>query len=169
MSRKLSALISAFATLLLIVSSVQPAAAAGPQISVVSLSKSSLSRGDSIRVEYRITDDGNGCCNPHDVYVYDPNGAWVTRVQGVRVSGTDANSLWGANITIPVNSVGQNQGTALMAGTYTFKTQTTDSQNNYSDLVLLGTVSVVIGAAAPQISVVSLSKASLSRGECNQS
>ena len=154
MSRRLSALISAFATLLLIVSSVQPAAAAGPQISVVSLSKSSLSRGDSIRVEYRITDDGNGCCNPHDVYVYDPNGAWVTRVQGAKISGTASNSTWRADITIPVNSVGQNQGTPLMAGTYTFRTQTTDSQINWTDLVLLGTASVVVASpsATPRVS-----------------
>jgi hypothetical protein len=81
--------------------------------------------------------------------MYDPAGAWVTRVQGSRVSGTDQNSVWAANITVPVNSQGQNQGSALTAGTYTFRTQTTDAQNNYSDLVLLGSVSIVVSAPTP--------------------
>ena len=81
--------------------------------------------------------------------MYDPSGAWVTRVQGSRISGTDQNSTWSANITVPVNSVGQNSGRALAAGTYSFKTQTTDLQNNYSDLVLLGTVTVTVTSSTP--------------------
>jgi hypothetical protein len=116
-----------------------------PQISAVSINKTSLAPGESLRVEYRITDDGQ-CCNPHDVYMYDPAGAWVTRVQGTRISGTSQNGVWAANVTVPINSQGQNQGRALTAGTYTFRTQTTDAQNNFSDLVLLGSVSVVVAA-----------------------
>ena len=115
MSRSAKSFFAIALSFLLASSFVSPAVAAGPQISVVSISKASLSPGDSLRVEYRITDDGQ-CCNPHDVYMYDPSGAWVTRVQGTRVSGTDQNSLWGANITVPVNSVGSNQGVALTAG-----------------------------------------------------
>jgi hypothetical protein len=148
-----------------------------PQISVVSINKTSLAPGESLRVEYRITDDGQ-CCNPHDVYMYDAAGAWVTRVQGTRISGTSQNGVWAANITVPVNSQGQNQGRPLTAGTYTFRTQTTDAQNNFSDLVLLGSVSVVVSAPtptptlsptpvpiAPQIAVVSINKTSLAPGE----
>ena len=143
MSRSAKSILSIALSFLIGTGFISPAVAAGPQISVVSISKTSIAPGDSLRVEYRITDDGQ-CCNPHDVYMYDPAGAWVTRVQGTKVSGTDQNSVWGANITVPVNSVGQNQGTALTAGSYTFRTQTTDAQNNYSDLVLLGSVSVVL-------------------------
>jgi len=148
MALRLKTFISFLISLALTAGFVAPASASGPQITVVSISKSSLSPGESLRVEYRITDDGQ-CCNPHDVYMYDPAGAWVTRVQGSRVSGTDQNSVWAANITVPVNSQGQNQGSALTAGTYTFRTQTTDAQNNYSDLVLLGSVSVVVSAPTP--------------------
>ena len=36
-----------------------------------------------------------------------------------------------------------------MAGTYTFRTQTTDSQINWTDLVLLGTASVVVTSPSP--------------------
>ena len=111
MSRSAKSIFAIALSFLLATGFISPAMAAGPQISVVSISKTSLAPGESLRVEYRITDDGQ-CCNPHDVYMYDPAGAWVTRVQGTRVSGTDANSVWGANITVPVNSVGQNQGTA---------------------------------------------------------
>jgi len=148
MAFRLKTFISFLISLALTAGFVAPASASGPQITVVSISKSSLSPGESLRVEYRITDDGQ-CCNPHDVYMYDPAGAWVTRVQGSRVSGTDQNSVWAANITVPVNSQGQNQGSALTAGTYTFRTQTTDAQNNYSDLVLLGSVSIVVSAPTP--------------------
>ena len=160
MSRKLSGLITAFVTLVLVASSLSPAAASSPQISVVSISLPTVLIGQTVSVEYRITDDGQ-CCNPHDVYMYDSSGAWVTRVQGTRISGTDQNSVWRANFTVPVNSEGQNYGTALTPGTYSFKTQTTDLQNNYSDLVLLGTISAVTGAAAPQISLITLSARTL--------
>ena len=40
-------------------------------------------------------------------------------------------------------------GSALTAGRYSFRTQTTDAQNNFSDLVLLGTVSVVVASSTP--------------------
>jgi len=163
MSRKINKVLCALVTLFL-VASMQTASATAPQISVISINKSSVERGDSLVVQYRITDDGP-CCNPHDVYMYDSSGAWVTRVQGSRISGTDQNSTWRADITVPVNSVGQNSGRALAAGTYSFKTQTTDAQNNYSDLVLLGTVRLVDETpTAPQISVISISKSSVARG-----
>ena len=148
MSRKINNVLCALVTLLLVASSIQTASATAPQISVISINKSSVERGDSLVVQYRITDDGS-CCNPHDVYMYDSSGAWVTRVQGSRISGTDQNSTWRADIAVPVNSVGQNSGRALAAGTYSFKTQTTDAQNNYSDLVLLGTVTVTVGTPTP--------------------
>lgn len=96
MSMRLKTVVGLVLSVILAAGFVAPASASAPVISAVSVSKTSLSPGETVRVEYRITDDGQ-CCNPHDVYMYDPSGAWVTRVQGSRVSGTDQNAVYAAD------------------------------------------------------------------------
>jgi hypothetical protein len=112
-----------------------PADAQNPVVVVGSgvLSTSSLeTSGGTVSVTYRITDDV-GCCGYHQAWMYYPNGTVVQQVTPSQSSGDAKNGTFRASFTVPSGAV---------AGSYQIKAQATDLAGKYTELQLLGTVTV---------------------------
>ena len=96
------------------------------------LSNSSIAPGQSFTLSYRITDDV-GCCNPHNAFLYAPNGSTIASASAQRISGTVTDGIYQATFTLPISAG---------AGTYTLKSQVTDLTGKYSHLQLLASFTI---------------------------
>jgi uncharacterized protein affecting Mg2+/Co2+ transport len=104
------------------------------------LTTSSLeTSGGTVAVTYRITDDV-GCCGYHQAWMYYPNGTVVQQVTPALISGDEKNGTFRASFNVP---------SGVVAGSYQIKAQATDMAGKYTNLQLLGTVTV--SAPAPVI------------------
>jgi uncharacterized protein affecting Mg2+/Co2+ transport len=102
------------------------------------LTTSSLeTSGGTVAVTYRITDDV-GCCGYHQAWMYYPNGTVVQQVTPALISGDEKNGTFRASFNVP---------SGVVAGSYQIKAQATDLAGKYTNLQLLGTVTV--SAPAP--------------------
>jgi hypothetical protein len=90
------------------------------------------SSGGAVSVTYRVTDDV-GCCGYHQAWMYYPNGTVVQQVTPSRSSGDAKNGTFRASFNVPSGAV---------AGSYQIKAQATDLTGKYTELQLLGTVTV---------------------------
>lgn len=97
------------------------------------LTTSSLeTSGGTVAVTYRVTDDV-GCCGYHQAWMYYPNGTVVQQVTPSLISGDEKNGTFRASFNVPAGAV---------AGSYQIKAQALDIAGKYTDLQLLGTVTV---------------------------
>ena len=104
------------------------------------LTTSSLeTSGGTVAITYRITDDV-GCCGYNQAWMYYPNGTVVQQVTPSLISGDEKNGTFRASFNVPSGAV---------AGSYQIKAQALDIAGKYTDLQLLGTVTVT--APAPLI------------------
>ena len=90
------------------------------------------SSGGAVSVTYRVTDDV-GCCGYHQAWMYYPNGTVVQQVTPSQSSGDAKNGTFRASFNVPSGAV---------AGSYQIKAQATDLTGKYTQLQLLGTVTV---------------------------
>jgi secreted trypsin-like serine protease len=90
------------------------------------------SSGGTVAVTYRVTDDV-GCCGYHQAWMYYPNGTVVQQVTPSLISGDEKNGTFRASFNVPSGAV---------AGSYQIKAQALDIAGKYTDLQLLGTVTV---------------------------
>jgi hypothetical protein len=88
--------------------------------------------GGTVAVTYRVTDDV-GCCSYHQAWMYYPNGTVVQQVTPALISGDEKNGTFRASFNVPSGAV---------AGSYQIKAQALDIAGKYTDLQLLGTVTV---------------------------
>lgn len=122
----------------LTVTTLAPAAPVDSQNPVVVvgsgvLTTSSLeTSGGTVAVTYRVTDDV-GCCSYHQAWMYYPNGTVVQQVTPALISGDEKNGTFRASFNVPSGAV---------AGSYQIKAQALDIAGKYTDLQLLGTVTV---------------------------
>jgi hypothetical protein len=120
------------------------------------LTTSSLeTSGGTVAVTYRITDDV-GCCGYHQAWMYYPNGTVVQQVTPALISGDEKNGTFRASFNVP---------SGVVAGSYQIKAQATDLAGKYTNLQLLGTVTV--SAPAP-LQIVSSSLQSTLYGSQNR-
>jgi hypothetical protein len=126
----------------LTVTTLVPADAQNPVVVVGSgaLSTSSLeTSGGTVAITYRITDDV-GCCGYNQAWLYYPNGTVVQQVTPSLISGDEKNGTFRASFNVP---------SGVVAGSYQIKAQALDLAGKYTNLQLLGTVTV--SATAPVI------------------
>jgi secreted trypsin-like serine protease len=117
------------------VSSATPVDSQNPVVVVGSgvLTTSSLeTSGGTVAVTYRVTDDV-GCCSYHQAWMSYPNGTVVQQVTPALISGDEKNGTFRASFNVPSGAV---------AGSYQIKAQALDIAGKYTDLQLLGTVTV---------------------------
>ncbi|MTA53008.1 MAG: trypsin-like serine protease, partial [Actinobacteria bacterium] len=117
------------------VSSATPVDSQNPVVVVGSgvLTTSSLeTSGGTVAVTYRVTDDV-GCCSYHQAWMYYPNGTVVQQVTPALISGDEKNGTFRASFNVPSGAV---------VGSYQIKAQALDIAGKYTDLQLLGTVTV---------------------------
>jgi hypothetical protein len=122
----------------LTVTTLAPAAPVDSQNPVVvalygGLQPSSLeTSGGTVAVLYRVTDDV-GCCSYHQAWMYYPNGTVVQQVTPVLLSGDEKNGTFRASFNVP---------SGVVTGSYQIKAQALDIAGKYTDLQLVGTVTV---------------------------
>ena len=122
----------------LTVTTLAPAAPVDSQNPVVVVGSGVLttstlpSSGGTVAVTYRVTDDV-GCCSYHQAWMYYPNGTVVQQVTPALISGDEKNGTFRASFNVPSGAV---------AGSYQIKAQALDIAGKYTDLQLLGTVTV---------------------------
>ena len=119
----------------LTVTTLSPADSQNPIVVVGSgvLTTSSLeTSGGTVAVTYRITDDV-GCCSYNQAWMYFPNGKVVQQVTPSLISGDEKNGTFRASFNVPSGSP---------VGSYQIKAQALDIAGKYTDLQLLGTVTV---------------------------
>lgn len=104
-----------------------------------SLSKSSLTSGESLTVTYTATDDLGGFA-PHDALVYDQNNNLVLRATATRVSGDSLRATFRSVFALT---------DALPSGQYTVRAQVTDNAGRVSNLQILGTFTFTSSAVRP--------------------
>lgn len=104
-----------------------------------SFSATTATPGTTITVSYTVIDD-TACCNPHDAYMYDSTGAWVTRAAATKTGGSTTEVNYSVNLTVPSNAT---------AGTYVVKSQTTDLAGKYTPLQELGSITVTTPTPTP--------------------
>ena len=104
------------------------------------LTTSSLeTSGGTVAITYRITDDV-GCCGYNQAWMYYPNGTVVQQVTPSLISGDEKNGTFRASFNVPSGAV---------AGSYQIKAQALDLAGKYTNLQLLGTVTVNAPALTP--------------------
>ena len=119
----------------LTVTTLSPADSQNPVVVVGSgvLTTSSLeTSGGTVAVTYRVTDDV-GCCGYHQAWMYFPDGKVVQQVTPSLISGDEKNGTFRASFNVPSGSP---------VGSYQIKAQALDIAGKYTDLQLLGTVTV---------------------------
>ena len=119
----------------LTVTTLSPADSQNPVVVIGSgvLTTSSLeTSGGIVAITYRITDDV-GCCGYHQAWMYFPDGKVVQQVTPSLISGDEKNGTFRASFNVPSGSP---------VGSYQIKAQALDIAGKYTDLQLLGTVTV---------------------------